>query len=71
MSEKKYRKMSEKKELFTFPGEHIYNGVRFGFIFPAEILDRLKTFKINDNDVLVVGFPKSGIYIHHILSPLL
>ena len=51
--------MSEKK-LFRFSGEHVYEGIRLGFIFPADILDRLKTFKVNENDVLVVGFPKSG-----------
>ncbi len=48
------------KNLHEFQGQHIYDGIKMGPIFPAHVLDRIKTFTPSSDDILIIGFPKSG-----------
>ena len=48
------------KELYRVPNQHEYDGVQFGTYFQPHVLDRVKTFKVTEEDILIVGFPKSG-----------
>ncbi len=52
------------------PGEHVYDGMVMGGHFPAEVLDRVKTFEWRDDDVIVSSYPKSGtcyLYAYNIV----
>lgn len=51
------------------PGEHLYNGILFFGFSPPETLDAVKEFKVRDDDVFIVTYPKAG-KIHRILSDL-
>ena len=48
-------------------GAHIYDGVLFSGGFPAEHIDRVKSMKFFDNDVLIATYPKSGDVIFLII----
>ena len=41
------------------PGEHVYDGITFCDIFPAEVLQRAKDFPFHDKDILIATYPKS------------
>ncbi len=45
------------------PGEHVYEGMYMSYIFPAEVLDKVKEFPFHDEDILITTYPKSGIYV--------
>ena len=47
---------------FNAPGEYTYEGMTMIDIFPAESLDKIKIFDYRDDDILVVTYPKAGIY---------
>ena len=51
---------STKELLYRVPNQHEYDGVQFGTYFQPHVLDRVKTFKVTEDDILIVGFPKSG-----------
>lgn len=46
---------------FELPGEYIYDGMVMSEACPSEILDRIKQLELDDDDVLVATYPKSGI----------
>lgn len=43
------------------PGEHVYDGVLFFGYSPPEVLDRVKTFPVREDDVFIVTYPKAGM----------
>ena len=45
---------------YKIPGEHIYDGMVFGEIFPADVLDAVKKFQFKDDDILIATYPKAG-----------
>ena len=49
--------------LHTLPDEHVYDGmVMSGYLTPKEKLDKLKEGRGVDSEVLVVTYPRSGIF---------
>ena len=48
---------------YKIPGEHIYDGIVFGEIFPAEVLDAVKKFTFKEDDILIATYPKSGMFL--------
>ena len=51
---------------YKIPGEHIYDGIVFGEIFPAGVLDAVKKFPFKEDDILIATYPKSGIYKYNL-----
>jgi len=43
-----------------FDGAHRYEGVVYTGVYPKDNLERVKTFQFRPDDVLLVGYPKSG-----------
>ena len=43
-------------------GEHMYDGVVFHAPIRSENLDKLKQIVFDDQDVIVMSYPKSGKY---------
>ena len=48
---------------YKIPGEHIYDGIVFGEIFPADVLDAVKKFTFREDDILIATYPKSGMFV--------
>ena len=42
------------------PGEHVYDGIMYAGVFPARILERIKSFEFRDDDIILATYPKSG-----------
>ena len=40
--------------------QHIYEGIKYDFIFPVDSLEKCKDFEFDESDVIVVGYPKTG-----------
>ena len=45
----------------VIPGFHVYDGVPYAGVFPKEALDDVKKFQFRDDDVVLAGYPKSGM----------
>ena len=45
----------------VIPGFHVYDGVPYDGIFTKEALDAAKNFQFRDDDVVLIGYPKSGV----------
>ena len=52
--------MAELDMIYTVPGQHKYDGVLYPSDFTASAMDKVKTFKFREDDVLVAGYPKCG-----------
>ncbi|XP_072021875.1 sulfotransferase 1B1-like [Amphiura filiformis] len=44
------------------PGLHVYDGISFPPIVKASTLDALKTWKVREDDIFFVAYPKSGTH---------
>ena len=44
------------------PEEHCYDGVWYPRAFPVSSLERTKTFQFREDDVVMVAYPKSGMF---------
>ena len=49
---------------YKIPGEHIYDGIVFGEIFPSKVLDEVKNFVFREDDILIATYPKSGTFFY-------
>lgn len=45
---------------FKLPGEYIYDDIVMCETFPAHALDRLKLLELDDTDIIIATYPKSG-----------
>lgn len=48
---------------FKIPGEYDYHGMTMSAAFPADVLDKIKELVLNDDDVVIATYPKSGNYM--------
>ena len=44
----------------VIPGFHVYDGVPYAGVFPESALEGIKNFRFREDDVILVGYPKSG-----------
>ena len=42
------------------PGEYDIDGMKMSCCFPRTVLDRIRTVKLYDDDVIITCYPKSG-----------
>ena len=53
--------MSDYANEFHIPGEYKYHGMQITSEgWPAEHLDKLKTFPFKEDDIVVATYPKAG-----------
>ena len=52
---------NENMSRYCIPGQHTHDGITLAFpTFPGDLVDRMKTFPLTKEDVVVVGYPRSG-----------
>jgi hypothetical protein len=53
----------EKRFSYRIPGQHYYDGTMWSSLVPVERLVELESFEVKHDDVIVTGYPKSGMHV--------
>lgn len=54
-------KLEEDDDDYTVPHQYTYNGVIYtDGLIPQDVVPKIKTYELKDDDVLVAGYPRSG-----------
>ncbi len=65
MEECNKSELNSKESIFQVPDQFEYDGIKYsGKCTSIEALNKIKNFKFRDNDVVLVGYPKSGTCMH-------
>ncbi len=47
---------------WKLPNEHFFEGVKLYGLYPPESVRRTKEFKFRPDDIIVLSYPKAGMY---------